>query len=414
MSDYRHPPGSNSCSHHDPHHRPRCDDDDDDDGCGPISNPADQPRSPGNECQKHHWPPHPDLPKPTICLPECCCPFPTYPPVPNCLELMIGDQDYKATEAAELGNLTALLKEVLDKATGSEKDYTLKRYAELVKLWKCIDCDIAEVVRRLVCTIPCWYCLIECHICPLLYAIRYREDLLRGEGADRWRTYEHVHSLYDLQYWYKQDVRRKQAAVDRIAAVLRAWETPATTIADAIAANRAIIDKAPNPNTADYVKFLYDVFFQVLPLHLAIAPPVDCGVTTVIPKKYTQFCECDLGERDDCCGPNVGPLTVRERLVKAQPYLVRPDQILKILCCIAEHRYLPASHALASAKAHEQQIDTQVTAYEQDIDRRLSALPDAARSALPYPVDCEKYSRKPEHEHGGGGEHHGGENRNAR
>jgi hypothetical protein len=389
-----------------------CDDDDGDDGCGPVSDPADQPHSPNDECHKPEWPHHPPSPDPSLCLPECCCPFPTYPPKPNCLERMIGRQDYSAAEATELGEATKLLRELLDRAKASEKEYTLKRYMELVKKWKDVDRDIAEVVRRLVCTIPCWWCLIECHICPLLYAIRYREDRLRGQGLDRWRTYEQVYSLYDEQYWFQQDVRRKQIEVERITQVLQAWETPSKTIGDAIDTNAAAILKAPNPNTADYIRFLYDVFFQIVPSHLAIAPPADSGVVTCISKKYTVFCDCDDHDQVNCCGPNLGEPTVRERLVKAQPYLVRPDQILPLLCCIAEKRFMPASHALAAAKASLKRVTDEVTGYEQEITNRLSSLPDDARAALPYPYDCDKYSRKPEHEGGGdhnGGDHHGGE-----
>ena len=71
----------------------------------------------------------------------------------------------------------------------------------------------------------------------------------------------------------------------------------------------------------DAAKLVYDIFLRVVPLHLAIAPPADSGYVTGIAKEYTEFCHCDEGEPDDCCGPDVGRLMYRSMSVSVMPCL---------------------------------------------------------------------------------------------
>jgi hypothetical protein len=386
MAEYsRYPSGSNNSNptpHHHHHH--------DDDWCEPIPDPADQPKEPRCECDEPPKTHPPELPEPEPCAQPCCCPVPQVPPGPNCLNRLIDHQTKEISEAQHASEVKDALQGVLDKVTAAQKEYTDSKYRELVKLWKQIDCDIAELVRRLECTIPCWYCIIECHICPLINEIRYREKKL----YDAWRTYDSVHSLYDLQYWWAGDVRRKQHVFDRIQGVLLSWESPAATIAQVIADNRQLVDHPPNQSSPDYGKFIYDVFLNIIPKHLAIAPPAATGHITRISKRYTEFCECDTGGTDDCCGPNLGEPTLREQLIGPFPYLVRPEQLLPIVCCIAKERYLPASWALAHAKTHAAKVDAEVAQYEAEIVSLMKSLPNDARAALPWPIDCERYEVK--------------------
>jgi hypothetical protein len=383
MADYsRHPSGSNNGNH--PHHHHH-----EDDGCEPIDDPADQPEEPRCECEPLPTTHPPKLEEPEKCPQPCCCPTPPVPPGPNCLDDLIRHQTKEISEAQHAAEVKDALQAVLDKATVAQKDYTDNKYRELLKAWKQIDCDIAELVRRLECNIPCWYCLIECHICPLLYAVRYRKKKL----YDEWKQYDTAHSLYDLQYWYAGDVRRKQHVFDRIQNVLHAWESPVATIAQVIADNRQLVDHPPNQSSPDYGKFVYDVFLTMIPKHLAIAPPAATRHITRISKHYTRFCDCDTGGDDDCCGPNLGEPTLREQLIGPLPYLVRPEQLLPIICCIAKERYLPASAALARANAHKAKVDAEVQQYEAEIVSKMKSLPDDAKAALPWPIDCEKYEK---------------------
>src|SRR4029079_14917965 len=97
--------------------------------------------------------------------------------------------------------------------------------------------------------------------------------------------------------------------------------------------NKTAIDAAGKSMASDAGKVVYDVFFRLVPMHLAIAPPAASGTTTTIGKEYTEFCKCDTGTPDDCCGPDVGEGTLRQRLIGPQPYLIDPNDYFKIICC---------------------------------------------------------------------------------
>ena len=97
---------------------------------------------------------------------------------------------------------------------------------------------------------------------------------------------------------------------------------------------------------------VFDLFLKIIPLHLAIAPPaVDHATTTGIDKSYTVFCGCDVGKPDDCCGPDTGVLSFRQRIVGSQPYLVKPGELFSIICCLLEKRYRPAKDAATDSAA---------------------------------------------------------------
>jgi hypothetical protein len=380
MSDYQQKPtGSKEWPH--PHRE--------NEGCpSDGGEPADQPKEPCGECESPPETKPPVLKDPERCPPDPCCNCPDPPHHhKNCLEKLIDAQASEVSQAQKATDIQKELQTLLDNATKASKPYTKDKYHQLVKAWKAVDDDIADVIRRLVCAVPCWRCLIECYICPLLEEIRYLEQRLNG----KWALYGDVHSLYDLQYWLHRDRDRKQAIFDRILAVLTAWNDPAGTIETAINTNAGLVKKAQTILNPDAPKLVYDVFLTLVPLHLAIAPPAASGVVTKIAKEYTEFCSCDKGDPDDCCGPDVGVLSLRQRLIGPQPYLVHPDKLLPIICCIAENRYLPASDALKRAIAASDKVDQEVKDAIAGIAAKLTSLPSDANAALPVPVDCDQY-----------------------
>jgi hypothetical protein len=357
-------------------------------GCGRPSDPADQPRDPGGNCDKVDPTKPPTLDEPEKCPdPPCCCPH-TVPPGPNCIDELIKAQAKEITEAERAKTFKEDLEQLQERATAAQKEYTIEKYKKLVKDWKDLDSQIVDLIRRLVCVVPCWWCLIECHVCPLFYAIRYREQKLSGGGA----LYADVHSLYDLRYWHQRDLDNKRIKFERIKKVLSVWESPATKIEEVIATNKELVKNAGNVINQDAPKFIVDVFLRLITSHLAIAPPASSGEITGIGKEYTTFCECDTGNPDDCCGPDVGMMSLREQLVGPLPYLVRPDQYFPIICCLTKERYLPAKDALATAESDFQRVDGDVKRYEDEIVSKMSSLEADAKAAIPVPVDCDEYT----------------------
>jgi hypothetical protein len=87
--------------------------------------------------------------------------------------------------------------------------------------------------------VPCWWCLIECEICPLLYAIRDTDLKLNGDGT----LTDNVHSLRDLRYWQDRNREAKKEVFDRIKQVLAAWEKPAQTIDKILTENAKLIEE---------------------------------------------------------------------------------------------------------------------------------------------------------------------------
>ena len=89
----------------------------------------------------------------------------------NCLEELIDEQAAAIAEAEKAKTFKAELEELLDKAKDASQEYTRDKYDELVKQWVEQDKQIAELIRKLVCAVPCWRCVIECYVCPLLNEI---------------------------------------------------------------------------------------------------------------------------------------------------------------------------------------------------------------------------------------------------
>lgn len=356
--------------------------------CEPSDDPADQPKDPGDDCRPFPEDEPPKLEDPPECPPPEKCKCPKEPlPSTTCLDDLIALQNKEISEAERAKAFKTELEALLKQANLVKTDYTQEKYDKLVKEWERLDGEIAELIRKLVCAVPCWWCLIECFICPLLYEIRYREQKLYGDD----KLYTDVYSLYDLRYWHERNFDNKKRVLDRIKAVLAAWESPAARIDKILQDNNKLLLDSGRLLAPDAAKVAYDVFLKLVPLHLAIAPPASTGIVTSIDKQYTEFCKCgEDPEKDDCCGPNVGELTLRERLIGPQPYLVKPSEYFPIICCIAKQRYLPANAAYATAKSEFEAVDAQVKRVAAEIDERLKSLEKNAKAALPADCDWQK------------------------
>src|ERR1041385_6288190 len=131
--------------------------------CPPApKDPADQPPPPsgGDKCEPITATTPPTLVVPEPCEIDCTCPKPTGSK-PTCIDNLITKYtaDIAAADAAK--TFKADLDAVLAKAKAADQDYTRDRYTGLVKAWVENDEKIADLIRRLVCAVPCWKGLLE-------------------------------------------------------------------------------------------------------------------------------------------------------------------------------------------------------------------------------------------------------------
>jgi len=358
-------------------------------------NPADQPSPPGDGSRCDDYPPTtPPVPEPpTPCPPpDPCCNCPTPPDSgTNCLEELIAQQTADTATMQQENTLTQDLNKLLELGKKARQAYSRDKYDELVEKWQKADVEIAELIRKLVCAVPCWRCILDCFICPLLNDLRTQKKWLYDDD----KLIATANDLYDQQYALTRDRGVKARRLARIKDVLKAWETPATTIEKALNDNKALIDSlgpfiGPHPGKA-----IYDLFLIIIPRHLAIAPPAtDLEHTTTIDKKYTEFCPCDDGTPDDCCGPDVGELGFRRRLVGPLPYLIDPGAFWDMVCCLIQKRYTPATKELGKAEADLANVTARIARYEKNIGEGWKADFDKnARTAIPSDINCCDYEK---------------------
>lgn len=359
--------------------------------CPPPIDPADQPYPPGDgsNCQPLPETTAPTLCPPKKCEPDPCCDCPTTPSsTPECIEKLIEQQTTEIAAAEQATKLKADLTALLDATKRGSESYTRDEFDSLIHLWVKLDSDIAELLRTLECKADCWKCVIECNVCPLLHELHYAEKWLYDDG----QSYMHVADLYDLQYWHAKDLAAKERRYARINDVMTAWATPADTIKQIINDNRALHDEAIGIVGKEPGKVIYDVFFRLVPLHLAVAPPRDSEWETKIDKHFTHFCKCGHGMHDHCCGPDVGELTMRQRLTGPQPYLIDPAEYLKLICCLVEKRWTPARIARDKANLEKAAVDNRIARYLGNITGDWKAtFEKAARAAIPSVIDCCDY-----------------------
>jgi hypothetical protein len=357
--------------------------------CPPSpKDPADQPKPPGSGDTCQDFPPStpPEVEEPEKC-PESDCKCPPGPKTtPNCLEDLITKQSNEIAAAKKAEAFKKDLEELLAKAKTASQEYTRARYDTLVKQWVELDALIAAFIRKFECALPCWRCIIECYICPILNELHYAEAWLYGDGS----LPAAANNLYDLQYWRTRDKEQKERRFNRIKAVLGVWGSPVGTIEKILKDNRTLLealDKSPSSAAGSVV---VDLFLKLVPMHLAIAPPSGSPWTTKVAKEYTVFCECDTGKPDDCCGPDVGEQTLRQRLIGPQPYLIDPNDYFTLICCLVQKRYGPAKDDLGKAEAELTAIDERIARLKAQIDSGLNkeGFDKAAKGAIPAAIDC--------------------------
>jgi hypothetical protein len=310
---------------------------------------------------------------------------------------LIAKQDAEIAVADKAKTFKADLEALLAKAKAASQDYTQDKYKKLCKLWVEEDNRIAELIRKLECTLKCWRCVIECYVCPLINELYNDQQLLDGNGMPP----TEVHSLYELQYWLGRDKDKRERSFNRIKGVLAAWEKPAQTIEKILTAdNDKLITDSLKLVGSNPTQVIYDIFFRLVPLHLAIAPlggqnwETNGSWYTNILEEWTwaAFCKCDKGapKPDDCCGPDVGEWSMRQRLIGPQPYLVDPSSYFDLVCCLVEKRYEPAKSILAKAEADLARVDKRITDLKAQIENGLKSFDKDAKAAIPSEIDCDK------------------------
>lgn len=366
--------------------------------CEPTEDLADQPKAPedGQECEPLAQKEVPKLKAPEKCSEPTtgCCKCPTKPgTTTSCLQTLIDKQAADILAAEKAKAFKTDLEKVLDNAKKASQAYTPDKYAALVTEWLRQDAVIAELLRRLECAVPCWRCILDCYVCPLLNELHYAEKYLYNDGD----LPTDLHNYYDLQYWHQRNKAEKQRTFDRIASVMTAWSDPAKTIEAALNANKGLIDSIGKVIGTEPGKAIYDLFLILVPRHLAIAPPATAKTTTKIEQTYTKFCECDEGKADDCCGPDVGEWSLRKRLIGQYPYLIEPQDYDKLICCLVKQRYAPAKEALSTAETELAAVTDQITRYEAQLKNGWAkTLETAAKAAIPSAIDCCDYEQDEE------------------
>jgi len=354
----------------------------------PSSPPASPPTAPPatSKCKPLPTRTPPPLESPDNCPRKCECPTPPKAE-DDCFTKMLDEQTRKLAEAERMKPLKAELSAFLEMARTARAAYTVDVRAALVERWTTADREIEELIRKLVCSVECWECLIECRLCARLNEIRRLELRLGGDGT----LPATVTSLYDLQYWHQRNRDLRQAQFDRIAAVLAAWKEPHKTLDALLTANKALIDAALKNIATDSATAVYDTFARILPMHLAIAPR---DAKSKIDPRYSALCTCYPGKPDTCCGPDVGELTVAQRLGPPVPYLIDVAALYDMLCCLVRERYVPAKTLLGEADAGVAQLEEEIKRTRAEIEARGKSLAADFKAGLATPIDCSPYRPK--------------------
>lgn len=377
------------------------------------------------ECEKLPDPPKvPEIPERGKCPQTCDCPSPPGGEPQTCLDDLIRKQNIIVKQAERAKAFADELTEIQNKVKSAQADYTQARFSDLRKLWKDQDGLIVELIRKLVCAVDCWECLLACRLCNQLSDIRRLEDRLNGAPGDdvtgTGPLTKDVHSLFDLQAWHERNVAQMAARMKRITDVMGAWDKPSGTLGDVLEKNGNLIKESQNLLASDSAKVVFDVFMTLIPRHWAIRPR-DQGAQSEwksgIDMKYVTICECpqdddqqscndgddddgekcqcDEGMPDDCCGPDVGILSLRQRLVGVLPYIVDPAKFPALICCLTNFRLSPASDQLAQAQAYLAATTAEIELVRKQIDDKKAAIEASFRDSLANPIDCTKYKKKP-------------------
>ncbi|MBU8974543.1 MULTISPECIES: hypothetical protein [unclassified Lysobacter] len=331
----------------------------------------------------------PKLPDPIDCPVPCCC-----PPGPggnggSCLDSVIAAQSQLADKAAMAKDFADELRALQDKMVAARAGYTREKFTGLSKRWNEQDAAIGKLASDVACSVSCWECLLECRLCPLLYEIRTLERRLNGYG--NYPT--SVDTLRELASWHERNRDDRQAVYDRIKAVLAAWEDPATTLDEVLTANQALLDSARAQLSTDPAAAIYTLFVKLIPAHWAIRPRGE-GMAKPKVEPYAHICTCGNEDPDECCGPDTSAGTVIERLRAPLPYLIDPNGLADLLCCLVTERYLPAKELLAEAHALLENAKQDLERTAAQIKSKTEALEASFMAELSGPIDCGPYRKK--------------------
>ena len=144
------------------------------------------------------------------------------------------------------------------------------KYDALVQRWVEQDAAIAELIRKLVCALPCWRCVDRVPHLPAAERPPLRGAVARAATG---RSTPTCTTCTTCLYWLSRDKDAKERRFNRIQAVLAAWASPAKTIDAMLSSNQALIDAASKLVGTNPAAAVYDVFLKLVPLDLAIAPP---------------------------------------------------------------------------------------------------------------------------------------------
>jgi hypothetical protein len=168
----------------------------------PTDNPAKQPKPPVDDCHKCSELPvttPPTVPEPEKCPdppPECKCPPPATNTA-NCLEKAIEKQAKRLAQAEKAKTFKADLEARLQKATTAAQQHNTGRIRKLPVALAGRGSRHRRVDScKITCAVPCWRCLIECYVCPILNALHDNEQRLWGNGT----LPATASNRYDLQY----------------------------------------------------------------------------------------------------------------------------------------------------------------------------------------------------------------------
>ena len=354
----------------------------------PPEPPPDPTPPPEKKCEPAYPKPPDYKPPKDECKTDCCCP-PGAVTTESCLEKLIEAQTKPITAGARAKDFKEELEKLLPKARTARDEYTPEKYKALVKLWEDEDAALVDLTSKVECALHCWRCVIECHVCPLLYQLRKAEQELNGDG-DWCNT---VRDLQDLLYWQTRDKDAKERFFNRVKAILASWENPYATLSKILGDNLTKgIPDAKKALCADPSTALYDIFLKLIPVHFAIKPP---GATSKIDDKFRKLCCCDKGKPLPCCkGIDIGEPALRRRLVGWLPFLIDPKEYFDLLCCLVSQAYVPAKDALSAAEARVTSTQNEIRRNKALVENGLKNFEKNAKAAIPISVDCKNYKCK--------------------
>jgi len=76
------------------------------------------------------------------------------------------------------------------------------------------------------------------------------------------------------------------------------------------------------------------------------------------------------------------------------PYIVDPDKLMDIICCIVQERYMPAKDQLAKAESDLAKTQADIARAQNIIDTKKNTVAADYKASVVNPIDCKKYTKK--------------------